>query len=200
MGVRVLDYLRFQESAILGLESARAVLSAFTGRPLRLQAVQTDYVELTAVPLLSGPPEEVVLSSYVTFAGDVEGQLLILFRPDSAEKLAGVLAPHILESVPDHEIPALMDSLVGEVANIVGSSVLNKVADGFDIKILPIPPVMIREMAGAVLGSAMSYAGSDGDATYVAYMKVTLDEEQASFDIVFLPRLGSSKDGFWNTE
>jgi chemotaxis protein CheY-P-specific phosphatase CheC len=200
MGGRTLNYARFQESAVQGLESARAILSAYTGRPLRLDAVQTDYVELSRVPLLSGPPEEVVLSSYVTFSGDVEGQLMILFRPDSAEKLAQVLAPRERESLPGEEVPAFMDSLIGEVANVVGSSVLNRVADGFGIKILPVPPVMIREMAGAILGSAMSYAGLDGDATYVAYMKVTLQEEQASFEVVFLPRLGSSKDEFRKTE
>lgn len=200
MGGRTLDYARFQESAVQGLESARAILSAYTGRPLRLDAVETDYVELQKVPLLSGSPEEVVLSSYVTFSGDVEGQLVILFRPGSAEKLAQVLSPKERESVPSEQVPALMDSLIGEVANVVGSSVLNRVADGFGIKILPIPPVIIREMAGAILGSAMSYAGPDGDATYVAYMKVTLQDEQASFEIVFLPRLGSSKDELWKTE
>jgi len=190
MGGKTLEYARFHESAVLGLESAREILSAYTGRPLRLAAVRSDYVELNKVPLLSGPPEEVVLSSYVTFGGDVEGQILMLFRPESAEKLAGLLAPHVFGPISGQRSPDLLESLIGEIANVVGSAVLNKVADGFEIKILPIPPVIIREMAGAVLSSATAYAGLDGDSTYVAYMKATLDEEQASFEIVFLPRMG----------
>jgi chemotaxis protein CheY-P-specific phosphatase CheC len=194
------DYTRFRESAILGLESARAVLSTYTGRPLRLAAVRSEYVELCKVSLFSGPPEEVVLSSYVTFKGDVEGQLLILFRPESAERLASLLAPHDFGQLSGRRNPALVDSFIGEVANVVGSAVLNKVADGFGIKILPIPPVMIREMAGAVLSSAMAYAGLDGDSAYVAYMKVTLDEEEASFEIVFLPMMGTWKGTSLETE
>ena len=193
MGGKTLDYARFRESAVLGLESARAVLSAYTGRPLRLAAVGSDFIELSKVSFLSGPPEEVALSSYVTFRGDIEGQLLILFRPDSAEKLASLLAPYDFGPLSGQRSPDLLDSLLGEIANVVGSAVLNKVADGFGIKILPTPPVMIREMAGAVLGSATAHAGLDGDSTYVAYMKVTLDEEEASFEIVFLPMMGTWK-------
>lgn len=197
---KALEHSRFYESAVQGLESARELLSAYTGRPLRLVAVRSDFVELSKVPLLSGSPEDVVLSSYVTFSGDVEGQLLILFRPESAEKLANLMAPHVFGPLADQRSPALIESLIGEIANIVGSAVLNKVADGFGIKIVPVPPVIIREMAGAVLSSAMAYAGLDGDSTYVAYMKATLDKEQASFEIVFLPRVAKLQGTSHKTE
>ena len=106
-----MNFLQFQESAKQGLESARATLSVFTGKELRLDAVTTDYVELSKVPLLSGSPEDVVLSSYVTFSGDAEGQLMILFRPDSAQKLADYLVPELFRSLSPDEIPSLLDSL-----------------------------------------------------------------------------------------
>ncbi|HHY45481.1 MAG TPA: hypothetical protein GX512_07220 [Firmicutes bacterium] len=191
MQKEALEYSRFHELAVLGLERARAVLSAYTGRPLRLAAVRSDYVELNRVPFLSGPPEQVVLSSYVTFGGDIEGQLLIFFRPESVEKLASLLAPHVFGPLGGQRSAALLDSLIGEIANVVGSAVLNEVADGFNIKIVPVPPVIVREMAGAVISTATAYAGLDGDSAYVAYMKATLDEENASFEIVFLPRMGN---------
>lgn len=150
--------------------------------------------------MLSGSPEQVVLSSYVTFSGDAEGQLMILFRPDSAEKLAQYLVPDTFAALRPEEIPALLDSLMIEVANVVGSSVLNKVADGGGMRLLPTPPVMIRDMSGAILGSAMSYAGSYGNEVYVAYIKFSLGDGKASFEVIFLPRLSGSKTGLWETK
>lgn len=200
IGGRTLDYLQFQEYAREGLEGARAVLSAFTGRHLRLDAVTTDFIELSKVPLLSGPPEEVVLSSYVTFKGDAEGQIMILFRPDSAEKLAQYLVPEVFRSLKPEEIPALLDSLMCEVANVVGSSVLNKVADGGGMKLVPTPPIMLREMSGAILGSAMAYSGAVGNSVYVAYIKFSLGDGNATFEVVFLPKSIGSKNGLWVTK
>ena len=90
----------------------------------------------------------------------------MLFRPESAEKLAGLLAPHVLGPISGQKDLTLLESLIGEIANVVGSAVLNKVADGFErSKILPIPPVIIRGDGGAVLSSATAYAGLDGDST-----------------------------------
>jgi chemotaxis protein CheY-P-specific phosphatase CheC len=195
-----MNFLQFQESAKQGLESARATLSVFTGKELRLDAVTTDYVELSKVPLLSGSPEDVVLSSYVTFSGDAEGQLMILFRPDSAQKLADCLVPELFRSLSQEEIPSLLDSLMVEVANIVGSSVLNKVADRGGMRLVPTPPVMVRDMSGAILGSAMSYSGTVGNQVYVAYIKFSLGDGKASFEVVFLPKPSARKNGLWVTK
>ena len=194
-----MNFLQFQESAKQGLESARATLSVFTGKD-RLDAVTTDYVELSKVPLLSGSPEDVVLSSYVTFSGDAEGQLMILFRPDSAQKLADCLVPELFRSLSQEEIPSLLDSLMVEVANIVGSSVLNKVADCGGMRLVPTPPVMVRDMSGAILGSAMSYSGTVGNQVYVAYIKFSLGDGKASFEVVFLPKPSARKNGLWVTK
>lgn len=175
-------------------------MSAYVGKDLSLDAVTTDYLELSRVPMLSGSPEDVVLASYVTFGGDAEGQLVILFRPDTAEKLAKYLVPEVFQTIKPHELPDLLDSLVIEVANVVGSSVLNKVADEGHMKILPTPPVLQRDMSGAILGSAMSYSGAAGNAVYVAYIKFSLGDGKAFFEVVFLPRLGGSNDGLWVTK
>jgi len=148
------------------------------------------FVDLKTVPLLAGDPESVVLSSHVTFHGDAEGQLMILFRPDSAERLAAFLAPDLFQGLRPEEVPSLLESLLLEVANVVGSSVLNAVADGAGITISPTPPILVRDMAGAILGSALTYTGVS-DAVYVVHIKYSLSGGKASFEIVFLPKVSS---------
>lgn len=181
----------FAESARIGLERARDSLSAFTARELGPGTVDVALLDLAKVPLLSGDPESVVLASYVRFDGDFEGQLIMLFRPDTAEELAAFLAPGILDGLPAHDFPALLESLLLELANVVGSAVLNAFADGVGVRLCPTPPILARDMAGAILGSTMAYADVS-DAVYVVHIKFTLALGGASFEIVFLPRACSN--------
>jgi chemotaxis protein CheY-P-specific phosphatase CheC len=190
-----LNYVEFQRCARVGLEQARASLSAFTGRDLELGSVDMAFVDLRTVPLLSGDPESVVLASYVSFRGDAEGQLMMLFRPDTAEKVAAFLTPEVFQDLRQEEIPQLLESLLPEVANVVGSSLLNAIADGAGFKLVPTPPIMVRDMAGAVLGSAMTYTGVS-DTVYVVHIKFTLSGGKATFEIVFLPKVSSDLDKF----
>jgi len=120
---------------------------------------------------------------------------MMLFRPDTAEELGAFLAPGLFAGIPQDEALPLLGSLLSEVANVVGSSVLNAVADGAGLKISPTPPVMVRDMAGAVLGSAMAYAGAS-EAVYVVHIKFTLSSGGASFEIVLLPKVSSELDKF----
>jgi chemotaxis protein CheY-P-specific phosphatase CheC len=191
----IVNYETFRECARLGLEKARVSLSTFTGKDLRLDGVDMAFMDLRDVPLLAGHPETPVLASYSSFEGAVEGQLMMLFRPDTAERLATFLAPEVFEGLEPGEIPVLMDSLILEVANVVGSALINSVADGADISISPTPPVLVRDMAGAVLGSALSYAGLS-DAVYVVHIQYSLSLGKAMFEIIFLPRVSSEQNFF----
>ncbi len=157
------------------------------------------FVYLRDVPLLAGDPEAPVLASYSSFRGEAEGQLLMLFRPDTAERLVTLLAPEVFTGLTEEEIPSLMDSLVLEVANVVGSSLINAVADGAGILISPSPPELVRDMAGAVLGSALSYSGLL-DAVYVVHIKYSLSLSEAVFEIIFLPRVSSDHNFFGGDE
>ena len=152
-------------------------------------------MDLRVVPLLSGDPEAVVLASYVRFSGDAEGQLMMLFRPDTVQDLGRILSPKVFAGIPGGGTSALVGSFLAEVANIVGSSVLNAVADGAGLKIVPTPPVMVRDMVGAVLSSALAYAGAS-EAVYVVHIKFTLLSGGASFEIVLLPKVSADLDKF----
>lgn len=190
-----MEYQRFEETVRSSLETARVSLAALTGRNPALDQVDMAFIELKALPLLAGDPELPVLASYVTFGGDAEGQLLILFRPDSIETIADYLPAEALRGLTPDETPSMVESILLEIANVVGSSVLNAVADGSGLRISPTPPVLVRDMAGAILGSALAYTG-DRNTLYVAHIKYTLSGGKASFDIVILPKVSSDLDKF----
>jgi chemotaxis protein CheY-P-specific phosphatase CheC len=192
---RATDYESFRISAQKGLEDARVALASYTGKELELATARMTFLDLREIPLLAGDPEAPVLASYCSFEGEAEGQLLMLFRPDTAERLVTFLAPEVFEGIAPHEIMPLMDSLILEVANVVGSCLINSIADGAGIVISPSPPVLVRDMAGAVLGSALTYSGLS-DAVYVVHIQYSLSGGKAMFEIAFLPKVSSEHNFF----
>ncbi len=154
-----------------------------------------DFKDLRDVPMLAGDPEAPVLASYVSFEGDAEGQLMMLFRPDSAERMAGFLLPEVFTGLRPEEVPPLLESLLLEIANVVGSSLINAVADGAGILISPTPPLLVRDMAGAILGSALSYSGVS-DSVYIVHITYSLLGGRATFEIIFLPKVSSDQHFF----
>ena len=195
MGAAGTCFTRLNECAGKGLEKARVALSSYTGKDLKLGGYKVSLVDLRDVPLLAGDPEAPVLASYSSLDGEFEGQLMMLFRPDSAEGLVEFLLPEVLSGIEPDEMPDLLDSLILEVANVVGSSLINAIADGARTSILPSPPVLVKDMAGAILGSALSYSGLQ-DAIYVVHIQYSLKGGRATFEIVFLPKMSSIQSLF----
>ena len=46
----------------------------------------------------------------------------------------------------------------------------------------------------------MSYSGTVGNQVYVAYIKFSLGDGKASFEVVFLPKPSARKNGLWVTK
>ncbi len=169
-----MDRVFFEECAKLGVENSRNTLAVLTGRELKVDWQITSCADV-GLPMLSLHSDEIVLSSWVSFTGDMAGQLIVLFRPDSASQVISFLAPKVLGSLDFVLNPDLEESIVSEVANIVGCSFLDAIADRAGMIIRPSPPLIIREMAGAILESAAAVSYFDSGMVPVANVRFSLD-------------------------
>lgn len=180
----------FEECAKLAVENSRRILSVLTGRDLKVDCQSIDCTGVADLPVLSGQFEDIVLSSWVSFRGGMEGQLIILFRPDSARQLVSFLSSVITEGVDSEGHYDIQVSIVSEVANIVGCSFLDAVADRAEMVLRPSPPLLIREMAGAILESAMAVSYFESGRVPAVNVRFSLDGGEAVFEIVLLPGKG----------
>lgn len=182
----------------LGIESARKVISNLTGKQVKILYKTGELVKLSGIPILCDSPEKMVLSSYVTFKGDEQGQLMILFSPGADKCLARQIEPGFFHYQADtDESPAawqelsrgeLLNSFVAELANIIGSSILNAMADRAGLMIRPSPPVLIYDMVGAILESALALGLSSSRCVYVSDVKLGFEEGDQVFEIVLIPK------------
>ncbi|MGB9880876.1 MAG: chemotaxis protein CheC [Anaerolineae bacterium] len=106
-------------------------------------------VQVSEVPVLTGGAERLVVATYARFGGDVTGHLAFLYDRKSAEMLIRLVTGE--ESV-DSDMAA---SVICEVSNVAGSRVLNVLSDASGFRIVPTPPEMVTDMAGAVLQSML---------------------------------------------
>jgi chemotaxis protein CheC len=182
-----LNFHAFSEFAHEGLNNAKKTLSMLTRKPVDMESVNSHLVESDSLSWLADYPEEVVLISCVTFSGGIEGQLMVVFKPDSPKNLIDMLEYSRHVNTED-DVESLIESIVCEVANILGSSVLNAISDGLDLPIKPSPPVLIRDMGGAVLASALAVQLQQSDKVYAIDIRLAIGGGTGKFQVVFLSK------------
>src|SRR5690625_3819571 len=132
------------------LEHAAKALSGFLGdRVLRATNVSITNYHLAELPGLYGPEETPVACAAFEVDGGDRGLLLLLLPLEQADDVVRMLLGG-LGSPMDED---LVDSVFGEMGNIVGSSFLNYVADSLQIRITLSPPFVSRDMVGALLAT-----------------------------------------------
>ncbi|MBP8613758.1 MAG: chemotaxis protein CheC [Firmicutes bacterium] len=176
----------FQECTRLGVEKARTTLSAITGMPCEADFSNVKCTEVDHVPMLSGYLDDIVFSSWVSFTGEMEGQIIILFRPDSPHDVVSSMVPHFIEEADSENQQELEESIVSEIANMIGCSLLGAIADMAQMTLKPSPPLLIREMAGAILETALATSYLYSGEVFASDVKFSLDGSEAFFEIVLL--------------
>lgn len=141
-----LDHMRGVVSR--GFENAARGLSIMVEKDIRVVSPSLKVVPIERVPEVIGKPEEEVLAMYLGVSGDTGGHILLILSLRAAEELVVMLMGPRESGSPlgDVELSAL-----GEVANVTGSVFLNALASATGLSLLPSPPGIVIDMAGAVL-------------------------------------------------
>lgn len=156
-----------------GLLKAGEALSEIVERRFNPAEISVTYHDPFELPSLSENPETPVAAAFYQVEGDLSGFLLLVFPTDEAEAIAQVLLG------PEAADEALVDSALGEIGNIVGSSFLNYLADYFSIYAAPTPPQVVRDMLGALMETLAAVAAAEGR-TQVPVIRTTFAQEEGT--------------------
>ncbi|MBY6276991.1 chemotaxis protein CheC [Symbiobacterium thermophilum] len=145
-------------------ESSRS-LSQMTAGEIRLDAPQLSFVPLRELPGVAGGPDHVVTAVYVGIEGELQGHVILLFQPKEARALVDLLLGHPAGTC--RELDELGRSALAEVGNICGSAFMNAIADRSGLEVKPTPPVLLEDMAGAILQTVATDLLLTGDEALV---------------------------------
>lgn len=134
-------------------------LEFMAGQPLDIHAGKAVSVPLGEVPALTGSPEDLLTVVFIAVENGAAGQAMLCLRPDGAEKLSAMLLGRPMAGHGQvHDFLGL--SALVEAGNVALSAFLNVVSDRVGRPLRPSVPVVVTDMAGAILASALVSGGS----------------------------------------
>ncbi|HWI51443.1 MAG TPA: chemotaxis protein CheC [Symbiobacteriaceae bacterium] len=148
-----------------GLSDSSRALSSMTTGGIQLQDPHLQFLSLGVVPNIAGGPEKVVVAVYLGIEGDLNGHLMLLFTQQSGLRVVDMLME--MPAGTTDQLDDLAVSALAELGNICGSSFLNALSDRTGLTIVPTTPVVVVDMAGAILESVVTELYLNGDEVLV---------------------------------
>lgn len=137
-----------------GIGNSLQGLSRMVGDQLTVSGLDVKLFPAKDVVKLIGGEEKIVVGIYLNISGDADGHLLLVHEP----KMAFDLIDSQLGQLPGTttDLGEMERSVLGEMGNITGSFFLNAIADATNLTLTPSPPIVMVDMAGAIMGIALS--------------------------------------------
>ncbi len=165
-----------------GSYTAVSGLSQMVNKEFKIVAMNVEEITARNASSLVGQADEKIVGIYLLFSGNNSGQLLLAFKPEIAYELVDMALGN--ESGVTQSIGEMERSTLGEMGNIVGTFFLNGVAEGTGLTLMPSPPAVVEDMAGALLDSVLAEAFEKSDSIYA--VKLLFCSSTKQFDGRFL--------------
>ncbi len=128
---------------------AMSNLSRMVGQEISVTSFKLRQTRVAEVSHLMGGPETETVAIYLTVSGGADGHIILMSDPHMAYGFVDMLMG--LPAGSTQALGEMEESALGELGNIVGSSFLNTLADATGLTLLPSPPSVMTDMAGALL-------------------------------------------------
>ncbi|MCR4397918.1 MAG: chemotaxis protein CheC [Firmicutes bacterium] len=172
---------RLYDAISIGFGEAGRVLRLMVPIEVTVSTPEMKPVRIEDIPCLLGSAEKTVVATYSRVRGDISGHLAFLYDPGTARRLATLVTG---EAEPDDEMSA---SAICEVSNVAGSRVLSVLSDATGLRIVPTAPVLVSDMAGAILQSTLYDLAPVGKDAVVTKTEIRLAGEDAAGLMVLIP-------------
>ncbi len=178
-----LDALR--EVGSIGAGHAATALSQLLDRPVALQVPTIDVIDLSDVPYVFGGPAQVVCAVYARLLGDIGGGILFLTTEEAALSLIDLLRGH--EAGTTRVLDVDEEKVLSHATGILIAAYLAAIARMANLNVVPAPPVLAFDMAGAILAAVATEV--DMRAEQAVFVSTAFLDENNSIDaaLFFLP-------------
>jgi chemotaxis protein CheC len=143
-----------------GVADAIRGLSQMIGKEITLKSTNIKNIPAKSIAIALGGPDTTIIGVYLAFSGPANGHIILAHHPTVAFKLLDSLVGKRNNCA---DLSELEQSALGEVGNITGTFFLNAVANALNVVIHPSPPVVLIDMAGAILDIALTDILQEGD-------------------------------------
>jgi len=171
-----LDGLR--ELANIGSGTAGTALSSILGRSVDISVPSVSAMDLQDAVEAVGEASQEVRATLVPIKGDLTGSALLIFPPDDAAKLCGMLG------VPPEGEDG--QSALAEIGNILCASYLTALGQMLGMGIEPCPPETAWDLLGAIVATVLLEQG-EADGALLLDSDLIVEGESCGLSFLLLP-------------
>lgn len=168
-----------------GSQNAVSGLSEMVGSQVRITATDLKVVPVhQAADLVGGPENEVVTISLI-MSGGATGHIMLVYPVEVAFGLVDMLLKQPAGTT--QELRDMEASALSELGNITGTFFLNSVADNTGMRLIPTPPSVMVDMAGACLDTALADVMRDRDEIFAMETIFSSEDREINGTLLVLP-------------
>lgn len=182
-----LDVLK--EIGNIGLGNAATALATMVNKRIDMAVPQSRFLLLDEIMELLGGLEEVVSCVSLRLTGDVPGQILFLFNPDSTFNLIDMLMGK--EQGATQQLDEMGESVVKEIGNVLTGSFLSAISTMTGLNMIPTVPMFATDMLGAVISTSMIAGGYVEEQILMIETLLFEDQEQIKGHFLLIIEQGS---------
>ncbi len=168
-----------------GMTNSINGLSQMVGREFQINSIKIRKVPAREMPYILGGPEHMVIGVYITFSGASHGHILLAHQPEFAYKVLDMLMGNPVGTTDS--LDDMSQSALGEMGNITGTFFLNAVADELGVFLNPSPPIVLLDMAGAILDIALAEILAERDDVFIAETSFGVSDRTVEGTFLIMP-------------
>ncbi len=169
----------------LGTRHAMAGLSEMLGEEIAVSSFALKRTPVAELANVVGGAEVDAVGIYLTVTGAANGHLMLIYEPRIAYAFVDLLMGQPAETT--QELDEMGRSALGEMGNIIGAFFLNAIADATGLELMPSPPAVMTDMAGALLDVVTAEILLRQDDTYVAETTFTTADREIEGQFMVMP-------------
>lgn len=150
-----------KELGNIGAGNAMTALSQMLQCKVDMKVPQVKLLEFSEVGDMMGGEEQIMVGVFLGVEGDITGSMMFMVEEESARHLIQKITMGMLP--PGSEFEEMGLSAMKEVGNIITGAYLNSLSTLTNLKIIPTPPALTVDMAGAILSVPAIQFGIFGD-------------------------------------
>jgi two-component system, chemotaxis family, sensor kinase CheA len=155
------DVEKINVIANIGIANAAEALSKILYKTVALSIPEVDILPVKNIAKTIGDIDTVYIGVFMPITGDIKGTVLFSFTEESGFELIDML--YGLSTGKTKKLDQDGESALKEITNIIGSSMLNILAEKIDLTIRPATPTIIHDYMQSTIDSIFIQNNLSGD-------------------------------------
>jgi len=173
------------EISNVGVGHAATALSQLLGTRVDIRVPDVALTDISDVPDKLGGADKPVVLMFLKMLGDAEGDLVIIFPKESADKLVTML---LKQEVSETDILTEMaQSALREVGNILASAYLSALGSMLSLSLIPSTPNVTYDMLGAAIDAVLVNIGRSEDKALMVETEIFIKDEELKGSFFLMP-------------